>query len=268
MSLTLGRFTWNTTITAGTNNVFKWTEWVSGSATPVSVTLNAATYPTPEALLTAVTSQMTDQSGNTGEGLVYSGSLSTTGIASMAISGSTGATSTMAISAYSDGSTAAHVLGFSDGVATSAAEVSGTYQASSAFYFKVDGPDLVSGAHATTIDWESEHNAPMNVALDGTVTGRPIGSTREIANVSVGHMPQSSTWAADYPNQSQTLENLFDFVVGGNSRAFRWYLDASDTTSWTTVHWEPMGQNFSYQPQRADPGLARWSHQMKLRKHV
>ena len=267
MSLTLGRFIWQTTIGTGTN-VLKWSEWVSGSATPVSVTLNSATYPTPEALVTAVTSQMTDQSADTGEGLTYSGSVSSAGIVSMAVSGSTGAVSVMAVSAYSDGSTANYILGYPDGVATSATQVSATEQHHGGFYFKTDGPDLETGAHSTTIDWQSEHNAPMNVALDGTITRRPIGSTREMADVSINHMPQSSTWAADNPNQKQSLESLYDFVVAGNSRAFRWYLDASDTASWTTVHWESTGQTFTYQPQRADPGLARWSHQMKLRKHV
>ena len=256
MSLTLGRFTWASTITAGTNNAIHWTE---GGTTVLTTTLPTQTYNTPEDLANAMTLAMTTASGVH----TYTASVSSTGYITFTIDSSTMGTST-----HAEGFTLAHLAGFSDGVADTGTTNTGTYQASSGFYFKTDGPDLETGTHSTTIDWMKEHENSLTIAMDGSSVSRPVGSTRKFTSISINHMPASSTHADDYPNQQQTLEHLFNFINGGNSRAFRWYLDASDTTAWTTVHWEPMGQTFTYQPQRADPGLARWAHPMKLRINV
>ena len=255
MALTRGRFTWQVSVTTGTN-VMRWTEDIGGgSETILETSLGAGTYDTPESLITAVTAAMTTASTARGNGYNYTGAISDTGKAGITVD-----TGAMGVSTYSEGTTIGYIVGF-DASTTTGSTVTADYQHHGGFYFLADGPDLADKA-----EWSSERTAPMSVCEDGTIVQRPIGSTREMCTVTIANMPKDSAYSS--ANRDQSLEDLYDFVVAGNSRGFRWYEDVSDTSSWTTVHWDPGTSEMTYDPARDDPGIERWSISMKLRKHV
>ncbi len=253
MALTLGRYCWGVPISS-TNQYMDINESGAGGAGVVAATIAAGTYDSVDALMAAV---------KTGMEVVCAGTItvtnSTTGkinianTISFSLLWQSGATTT---------TSARHVLGYGAVDFDDAAKAyTATYQHHGAFYFKADGPDL-----ADMTEWGSEHTAPSNVCEDGSVTQRPIGSTREMSSITIGNSPKDDMYSST--NRLQSMEDLYDFCMAGNSRKFRWYESSAVTTSWTTIHWVQDGVDFTFDPPRDDPGLERYTLNLDARKSV
>jgi len=252
MALTLGRINWGVTISA-TNKFIDINESGGGGAGVVVTSIATATYDSIDALMVAAVAACTAVCNGT-----FTITNSTAGKITIA---STIDFSLLWASGATTSTSARHVLGYGATDQTGAATYTSTYQHHGAFYFKADGPDL-----ADMTEWGSEHTAPSNVCEDGSVTQRPIGSTREMSSITIGNSPKDDMYSST--NRLQSMEDLYDFCMAGNSRKFRWYESSAVTTSWTTIHWVQDGVDFTFDPPRDDPGLERYTLNLDVRKSV
>lgn len=252
MSLTLGRINWGVPISAS-NQYMDIDESGGGGAGVVACTIAAATYDSIDTLMAAVKAGLEAECAGTFTVTnSTAGKLTVAGTIDFDMLWATGATTT---------TSARHVLGYGATDQTSAKTYTATYQHHGGLYFKTNGPDQVD-----LTEWGSEHTAPSEVCEDGAITQRPIGSTREMASMSIGNSPKDDMYSST--NRLQAVEDLYDFVMAGNSRKFRWYESAATTTSWTTIQWIQDGVDFIFDPSRDDPGLERYSIDLTLRKSV
>lgn len=253
MSLTLGRFCWGVTIGA-TNQYMDINESGGGGAGVVAATIAAATYDDVDTLMAAVkTGIEASCNGTITVTNSEAGKITIANTIAFDLLWQSGATTT---------TSARHVLGYGAvDFDDSAKTYTSTYQHHGAFYFKADGPDL-----ADMTEWYSEHTGPSNICEDGSITQRPIGSTREQGRLTIGNSPKDDMFSST--NRLQSMEDLYDYIVAGNSRKLRWYESSATTTSWTTIHWMQDGVDFVFDPPRDDPGLERWSLDLDIRKSV
>jgi len=245
MAATLGRFVWTVTVSAS-NQGINVTE-ATGPQT-FEADIAAADYATPELLAAAMKTALDAESLASGNNLTYTVTVGSTGLITIA------ATGAFKINAYAAGR-ANYLIGFH---AESASATSNTadQQHQGGFYFGETGPDL----SMDTGD-QPEINAQQNVALDGHITERPVGSIKYTREMEIGFSDEAHTYKTT--NYAKSWEDLWEYIRGGNSRYVTYAPDASSISN-TNYHIEPE----PFMPKRRDPAVELWSWKVMLRKHV
>jgi len=252
-------FTWPITIDA-TNNKINFKE--DGGA-ELTATLTSGDYrdiigadTTNGSLAKEIKTQLEDAGAGT-----YTVTVSDDGVYAIAVSGAKSAVQLLWSTGLNAATSPRYLLGWTAADTSSAASLTATYQHYHGVYSSDGGPDQ----QRDTSLWRSKRLAPMRRANSGKMARWPIGSTQEYMDLTIGFLPLAKTRAATTSYDAyKSLEDLFDYLMAGDHRYFRWHADTAIPTTYTDVWWEVD----EYNPDRHSPGVELFTVDLKLWKHV
>ena len=250
---------WKIVITANSNDDLNFKEDGGGEQ---KATLDAGSYDPFGSDTTdgSIAKEIKTQLEATGAG-TYSVSVSAAGLITIAVSGGASTFQLLGSTGTDVATSCRYEIGLGATDTANAASNTLTSQTYGLFLFDTDGPDL----SADTED-RREIMAPQNRAADGTMITRPWGSFVYEREISINIIPRAKMFSAS--NVDKSIEAMFAYLGGGNSRTIRLYPDASDDTDYDTYHVASNG-NYSIRDwRRLGPGTERWSGDLVLRKHV
>ena len=257
--------TWPVTITTDSNDAIDFKE--DGGVDELNATLDAGTYEMygADTLDGTIAKAIKDAMEAAGAGTyAVDVGISTAEPATMEITVS-GAKSAVQIT-WANGSNAAtsarYVTGYGAADTASAATVTAPNQVQGVFLFASGGPDL-----SEDTEERGEIDSPQAVALSGKVVERPIGSIRYTREIGIDFIPRAKMFKST--NNAKSIEDLWEYVRGGNSRVLRYYADPYEQATYSTYHWAPDSGAASLAGwERERAGVELWSGKMRLLKYV
>jgi hypothetical protein len=253
---------WPVTITAGSNDAIDIKE--DGGAEQ-NLTLTAGSYQPLGSDTTAGTlaKAIKDTLGGAAGNGTYTVTISVTGLITIAVSGAVSAVQLLFGTGTNRATSCRYVTGFGAADTSSAASVSGTAQLHGVFLCMSGGPDLADDTEDRANIQTSQH-----IAADGTVIERPFGSHRYTRDIQIAMVPRARMFKTT--NLQQSIEDLYEYVRGGNSRYVRFYSDVTVPATYTSYHLAPSdGEQDSLAGwRRHSPGVELWGGQLTMRKHV
>jgi len=260
--MTTAAFTWKVTITTGSNDAIDFKE---DAGVEQNATLDAGTYEmfgADDAAGDTIAKEIKTQLEATGAG-TYAVSVSSAGLMSITVSVGASAVQITWANGTNEATSAKHVTGYGDADTASAATVTAASQVHGVFLFHDSGPDMAADSED-----QAEKTSPQHMAMDGGVVERPLGSFRYDREIEIALIPRAKRFKST--NNAKSIEDMFEYLRGGNSRVVRLYADPSVQTSYDTYHVAPASGSIDNLKRiaRINSGVERWGGPLRLLKYV